>query len=132
MSLSIAWSDQFIGQCRIGFTQLRERRRQYVTVDGERQIRGLQRDKEVLQQQQQEDYEEQTDFQQQLYKKFNPPQQFRKLGVPPVSPGRCCATGKGLEVAILGETLLQLCMLWMKKTEDVIYHLNILIVSSCQ
>ena len=96
-------ADQFIGQCRIGFTQPRERRRQYVTVDGERRIRGLQRDKEVLQQRQQEDYEEQTDFQQQLYKKFNPPQQFRKLGVPPVSPGRCYATGKGLEVAILGE-----------------------------
>ena len=103
MSLSIAWSDQFIDQCRIGFTQLRERRRQYVTVDGERRIRGLQRDKEVLQQRQQEDYEEQADFQQQLYKKFNPPQQFRKLGVPPVSPGRCYATGKGLEVAVLGE-----------------------------
>ena len=60
----------------------------------------MQREKEVLQQQQ-EDYEEQIcDLQQQLHEKFKPSQQ---LYVPPVSPERCYATGKGLEIAILGE-----------------------------
>ena len=60
----------------------------------------MQREKEVLQQQQ-EDYEEQIcDLQQQLHEKFKPSQQ---LYVPPVSPERCYATGTGLEIAILGE-----------------------------
>ena len=95
MYVSFYWSDRS-GQCRIGFARPQQRRH-CIPVDRERQIRGVQGEREVLQQQ--KEYEGQIhELKQQLHKR-----QFRKFCAPLVSPERCYATGKGLEVAIVGE-----------------------------